>query len=198
MTAPAFTKFDPRAFLGNEKRRVAAAKPAKAAKEGGERTATLATLATLAGGPAEIQNFEPEPHAWTDAQEERAAIVEFDAGAPREWAEALARLDPARPAADVPPLRWLQFIDDCGRFLDDGWAARAAALGWRPLDLFGCEPERPLVRHDHAGLLWLLNGRRLLALTASSARIETATGSVSYYRMPNAAGQIVLPWELRD
>jgi hypothetical protein len=32
---------------------------------------------------------------WGDAQEERAAIVEYDGGAPRNWAEALARLDPS-------------------------------------------------------------------------------------------------------
>jgi hypothetical protein len=28
----------------------------------------------------------------------------------------------------VPPTRWLRFIDDCGRFLDSGGIARAAAL----------------------------------------------------------------------
>jgi hypothetical protein len=94
--------------------------------------------------------------------------------------------------------RWTQFIDDYGRFLDDGWAERAAALGWGPLDLFGCDRERPFARLDRAGLLWLLHGRRLLALTADSARIETATGSVTYYRMPVAAGRAALPWELRD
>jgi hypothetical protein len=38
-------------------------------------------------------------------------------GAPRAWAEGLARLDPSRPPADVPPKRWARFIDDCGRFL---------------------------------------------------------------------------------
>jgi hypothetical protein len=94
---------------------------------------------------------------------------------------------------------WVQFIDDCGRYLDDGWAERAAALGWRPLDLFGCDRERPLVRHDHAGLLWLLHGRRLLALTADAAVIETATGArQTYYRRPAAARDVVLAWELRD
>jgi hypothetical protein len=103
-----------------------------------------------------------------DTEEERADVIEYDGGAPRAWAEALARLDSARPPAGVPPQQWVQFIDDCGRFLDDWWAARAAALGWRPLDLFGCDRERPLVRHDHAGLLWLLHGRRLLTLTADT------------------------------
>ena len=40
--------------------------------------------------------------AWTDTEEERAAIVEYDAGAPRAWAEGFARLDPNKPPADVP------------------------------------------------------------------------------------------------
>ena len=75
---------------------------------------------------------------------ERAAIAEYDGGAPRAWAEALARLDPAHPPCDIPPMRWLRFIDDCGRFLDDGWSARAEALGWGPLDLFGCDRIKPI------------------------------------------------------
>ena len=61
--------------------------------------------------------------------DERAAIIEFDGGASRTWAEALARLDPASPPGDIPPKRWLQFIDDCGMFLDDGWAG-PCRRGW--------------------------------------------------------------------
>jgi hypothetical protein len=72
----------------------------------------------------------PEPvstpaNVWSDADEELAAIAEYEGGAPRVWAEALARLDPARPSGDVPPGRWVRFIDDYGRFVDDGWAHRA-------------------------------------------------------------------------
>src|SRR5215470_3524598 len=73
---------------------------------------------------------EPVADAWTGAHEERAAIIEHDSCIPRAWAEALARLDAARQPADIPPKRWLQFIDDCGRFLDGGWAERASTLGW--------------------------------------------------------------------
>jgi hypothetical protein len=71
----------------------------------------------------------PTTEIWGEAEEERAAIAEYDGGAPRSWAVALARLDPARPPADVQSKRWVQFIDDCGRFLDEGWADRASALG---------------------------------------------------------------------
>ena len=201
MTAPAFTKFDPRAFLQNEERRGTAAKPAKAAKapeREPEPSATLATLATLAGGQTETQNFEAPSDTWMDAQEERAAIVEYDGGAPRIWAEALARLDPSKPPGDVPSRRWLRFIDDCGRFLDDGWADRAAAFGWGPLDLFGCDRERPFARIDHhLGLLWLLNGGTTVELHRDHAIIETAGGAgQTYRRRPVEIGRIVLAWEI--
>jgi hypothetical protein len=131
-----------------------------------------------------------------DAGDERAAIVEYDASAPRAWAEALARLDPNKPPADVPPIRWVRFIDDCAHFLDSGWVTRAIALGWGPLELFGCDRERPLARLDNAGLLWLLNGRKLVALSANAAVIETLTGRRhTYHRCPAEVGRIGLAWE---
>jgi hypothetical protein len=130
------------------------------------------------------------------ACEERAATIEYDGGSPRSWAEALARLDPACPPCDIPPKRWLRFIDDCGRFIDDGWAARAEALGWGPLDLFGCNRDKPFARTSQAGLLWLLEGRKLLALTADTAAIATHSGGkLTFYRRQLETGA-VLAWEL--
>jgi hypothetical protein len=200
MRALAYTKFDPRAF-GNQTREGTPANPAKAAKVSGhregEQTAPLASLATLAGARAETKTRDPAPDSWTDAEEERAAIVEYDGGAPRAWAEAMARLDPNRSPGDVPPRRWLRFLDDCGRFLDQGWAARASTLGWGPLDLFGCDRERPFVRVDHKGLLWLLNGGTIVELHRERAVIETTPGArQSYLRRPVEVGRVVLPWEL--
>jgi len=129
--------------------------------------------------------------------EERAAIIEYDGGGPRTWAEALAQLDPANPPADVPLARWQQFMDDCGRFLDLGWANRAEAFGWGPLDLFGCDRERPLARYDHMGLLWMIQGGKLVALTADSAKIDTLTGALQTYpRRPIDSDRVVLAWEL--
>lgn len=57
---------------------------------------------------------------------ERAAIVEFASGVPREWAEGFAQRDPDRPPGDVPPQRWQRFTDDIGRFLDSGFAMQAS------------------------------------------------------------------------
>ncbi len=201
-----FRKFDPRAFLEQQ-----------------EPGRTLATLATLAGALAESENrnrgqYLPQGNSqaprqnenqgipakvakvakvWGDVEEERAAIVEHDGGAPRDWAEAFARLDPNDPPGDVPPKRWVRFIDDCGRFLDSGWASRAAELGWGPLDLFGCDRERPFARVDQLGLLWLLKGGKIRELRRDSAIIETPSGALqSYQRRPVEVGRVVLAWEL--
>ena len=134
---------------------------------------------------------------WRIFFEERAGIVEFDGGAPRRWAEALARLNPASPHSEVPRRRWVQFIDDCGRFLDNGWGSRAEALGWGPFDLFGCDGDRPFARIDRAGLLWLINGSKLVALTTEIATIETSAGHrQTFQRRPTEIGSIMLAWDL--
>lgn len=134
---------------------------------------------------------------WSDTEEERAAIIEYDGGAPRSWAEALARLDLKRPPCDMSFKRWLQFIDDCGRFIDEGWAARAEELGWGPLELFGCDRVKPFARIDRAGLLWFLNGGKLVGLTAATATIETpGRARQTYRRSPIEVDAVALAWEL--
>ena len=94
--------------------------------------------------------------------------------------------------------RWLQFVDYVGRFLDSPFCAVAAALGWGPYDLFGCDRDRPFARIDQAGLLRLLNGDRLIALTENTATIETRTGARQTYRRKSSEPGRVLAWELAD
>ena len=148
-------------------------------------------------GHFEQRGERPSAHRRMDANEEGAAIIEHDSRAPRAWAEALARLDLSRPPCDMSPKRWLQFIDDCGRFLDGGWAARADELGWGPLELFGCDRVNPFARLDRAGLLWLLNGGKLVALTAATATIETTGRARQTYRRSSIeVSAVALAWEL--
>jgi len=78
--------------------------------------------------------------SWGAAEEERAAIVEYEAGIPRAWAEGLARLHPDHPLADVHPKRWQQFIDDIGRFRE---SHRARLGATRPVRLRSRAALRP-------------------------------------------------------
>jgi len=186
-----FTKFDPNAFLES-----AGCGGGSAKGPQNDRT-----LATVPGTPAQIQapRFAlgvPNGRSgrWSDNCDE------FEGRAPRAWAEALARLDPAHPPRDVPRQRWVQFIDDCGRFLDSGWAQRAIWLGWAPINLFGCDRERPYAKVDQAGLLWLIEGRSLMALSHDIAVIGSPSegGQRHYRRRASKPRQNVMAWELAD
>jgi hypothetical protein len=96
----------------------------------------------------------------------------------------------------VPEPAWRRFIDDCGHFIEGGWAERAARLGWRSLELFGCHPEAPSARYDRQGLLWLFDGRQLLALTAETAVLESCTGARLTHRRKPIHREAVMAWEL--
>jgi hypothetical protein len=64
MTAPAFTKFDPHAFLENEKRTgvpLKSAKIAKAPNREPEQKATFAAFATFAGGQCNTGDSASKP-----------------------------------------------------------------------------------------------------------------------------------------
>jgi hypothetical protein len=131
---------------------------------------------TRAGGPGggPAQGDDELAAICDDFDEERAAIIEFDGDVPRPWAEAFARLDPERPRDGIPGPRWHQFIDDAGGFLDSPFRAVAVDLGWQPQELFGAG-DRPSGQVDY-GLLWLLNGGKLVMLEARTATIETPAG----------------------
>jgi hypothetical protein len=95
---------------------------------------------------------------------------------------ALCSANPNVPPGDVPARRWRQFLADVGGFIASGFAEQAAALGWSEVDLYGCDDTRPFARIDQAGLLWSLNGDRLVAITANAATIETRTGARQTWR----------------
>ena len=83
-----------------------------------------------------------------------------------------------------------------GRFLDSTFCTIAAARGWGPHDLFGCDRDRPFARIGQAGLLWLLSGSRFVALTESTATVETRTGARQTYRRKSDEPGRELAWEL--
>jgi len=101
----------------------------------------------------------------------------------------LVALESRRP--DLVPLdRWQQAVADGKTFLAQ-WGEQAEALGWTAKDLFGlltvaghAKPSfNRLSRYDETGLVWLLGGRRVVALTEGSAAIQNpATASITMYR----------------
>lgn len=106
-----------------------------------------------------------------DAFEERAAIAEHDGGLSREEAERRAataqgfaspadlrdaaaegwrlRLEGLRGRVRSPEGR--RAVEAALRFVAEGWAAKAAALGWPELELFGADPRAPWARLDRLG-----------------------------------------------
>ena len=117
---------------------------------------------------------------------------------PIEWSRGVARLDPHRPPDDVPRHRWRQFVDDCERFLtaSEKWPERAYRLGWDTVALFGCAPKRPLDYSGCAGLLWAINGGRLIELHRDWAVIEIPVQARqrTFHRRNVDPAKITLPW----
>jgi len=91
------------------------------------------------------------------------------------------------PAA-VEHARWQQAIQDADSYIAK-WGAQAHALGWTARELFGLHPVPPrpaptyqrLTRYDATGLIWLLQGCPVVALTESEAAIQRS-GAVVIYR----------------
>jgi hypothetical protein len=171
-------------------------------RHSGDRPPTVSlSVNSVAAVPAASELALPtaadRPFAvWRDSGEERAAIVEREGAVPKAWAEGFALLDPNCPPGDVPARRWQRLIDDVGLFLDSPFCAVAATLSWGPHDLFGCDPVRPFARIDRSGLLWLLNGAKLIALTENTATIERPSGARQTYRRRSNEPGRVLAWEL--
>jgi hypothetical protein len=85
---------------------------------------------------------------------------------------------------------WEQAVDNGFRFAVD-WLSTAEDLGWSVDDLAALPmlPEKPhptyrrLSKYDEVGLIWLLRGRPVKALTADTAAIGTpGGGTVTFHR----------------
>ena len=118
---------------------------------------------------------------------------------PRDWLLGIASLNYERAPQHILPHCWHQFIMDCYRFVlsPEGWAQRAAFLGWSTAELFGCSPVNPLGHRGVAGLLWNLCGGRIVHLHADGAQIEAGGRSLAFNRRRITPARVVLAWSLR-
>lgn len=90
--------------------------------------------------------------------------------------------------------RWYRFVADGRRFLAS-WGSQARAFGWTDRDLFGLHdvPKDAhhsydrLARYDALGLVWVLNGNVVVALTPDTAKIRHRGGSITTFRKSIAA-----------
>ncbi len=135
----------------------------------------LVAADSVPGVPATIETANPpgdvDQQFDQDDFEERAAIVQYEAGVPRAWAEGYARLQLLPRPEVISESRWRQLIDDGGYFLDE-WGTQAAQLGWDVLTTFGISRRAPEHRLDMQGLVPSLCGHRVMALTAEAATID--------------------------
>ena len=147
---------------------------------------------------AHLQHARPSGlgQAPSAALENRSASpIEVVAG----WAAGVARLRAMSPPFSYPTQAWQQLIVDAERFLD-GWAQQAAAFGWPDWEIFGCHRRAPWARVQAMGLVALLHGDEIAALTEREAAIRTRTGAHQTYRRkpydPLDPAERWLIWEL--
>ncbi len=104
------------------------------------------------------------------------------------FAQALAQLERRCPDY-IEAGRWQRCVLDARHFLGE-WGDKALALGWSADELFGLHKPsaKPhpsysrLSRYDATGLLWLLRGCRVIALTDTTAAISMSSGAINTYR----------------
>ena len=109
-------------------------------------------------------------------------------------AEGLARLANSAAPRLIVPDAWPVAVADALRLASDGWAAKALALGWSELDLFGAVPDRN-GDPDADGLAVKLGGRTILALCASFATVTTGGPARNYLHRGNNDGAVLM-WAL--
>ena len=131
---------------------------------------------------SEISEKSPWCETWgAAAASTKIVLLHCPPGAPETWVQGVADLlAMARPAA-CPEPKWQALREDAYTFLRDH-AARAHALGWTALDLFGVHPVKPWARIDVMGLVPLLNGGRVTDLSSIEAVIEKPSGARVAFR----------------
>jgi hypothetical protein len=141
----------------------------------------------LAISPAEPSAAYRATSVGSDDVGRRVEIVELPAAVRYRKVFAFLQL---KPPDRVPIERWQQAVRDGSKFFAV-WGEKVQSLGWTSADLFALAPvpAKPhpsysrLGRYDAIGLIWLLQGKRVTALTETAATIRNPrSGVVTVYR----------------
>ena len=159
---------------------------------------------TLQGDRLRLSAPEPLPeNLLQELRTHKAEVIDHlqHAGAPEAWVDGVARLREMPPPRTYPEHAWQQLIIDAVRFLDS-WAVQAERLGWPDWEIFGCHRRAPWGRIQGMGLVLLLRGAEIAALTETEAVIRTQTGARQTYRRkpsdPLHPAERCLVWQLGD
>lgn len=91
------------------------------------------------------------------------------------------------------PEVWPEVVADAIRLAGEGWAVKALALGWQPIQLWGSPMPGGSV--DDEGLAVRLCGRRIVLLDEASAIMESAAATRAVFNRRPMDGAILL-WDL--
>ncbi len=146
---------------------------------------------------SEISEISPWCETWgAAAASTKIVLLHCPPGVPEEWVQVVADLLVMPPPMSCPPERRQTLREDTYTFLRDH-AGRAHRLGWTALALFGVHSVKPWVRFDCMGLVPLLNGGRVTALSGIESVIEKPSGARMTFRRRGQVGtEVCLIWEL--
>jgi hypothetical protein len=114
-----------------------------------------------------------------------------EGGSPSEWHAILAELKHKNCPDWLVPDRWAVLLSDAESFLNR-WGGTAYELGWSTVDLFGVHPIAPAARFDVMGLILLLQGGTVAALTEKAATIRRSSNAMLTYRRGDQTGAVCL------
>ncbi len=129
------------------------------------------------------------PTATTNFEEGRTAQIFEDN--PAGWHAILQGLEQMQAPDFAGAGRWSQVVEDADSLLSN-WGRAAYDLGWNALDLFGVHAAAPAGRYDVMGLVMLLGGGRVFALTEQTAAFRRPSGSALTYRRKPMSGAVLL------
>jgi hypothetical protein len=119
--------------------------------------------------------------------------VKSPGGYPIEWQAISWELEYTDEPLECFGDRWKTMAADAGAFLER-WGRTAHLLGWDVLALYGVHSNAPAARFDVMGLIPVLNGGRVIAITKEGATFRAPSGATLTYRRTDQTGAVTVTW----